>query len=178
MVGMGRAGNPELPELLSAFGATDAAITARCTAGVAGGVNTVKVRALDFPPPPPSVSVETVTGTDAGAATSDAGIAAFNPDELLNVVGTAVPFQLTIEQGDSVPLLGPLASTPSVKAADPAAVLDGRSVAIAGTGRGVVEGAIANGADADASDGMVMLETVMLTVPAKAVSTAEIAAVS
>lgn len=175
MVRMGSAGKAVLTEALAA---ADSAIAALCTAGVAGGVNTVNVSALDVPPPPPSVDVETVTGTAAGAATSDAGIAAFNPDELVNVVGRATPFQLTIEQGDNVPLLGPLASTPSTKAADPAAVLDGSSVAIAGTGKGVVDTAMVNAEDADVSDGMVVLETVMLTGPAKAVSTAEIAAVS
>jgi len=65
-----------------------------------------------------------------------------------------------------------------MNAADPAGVLDGKSVAITGTGSGVVEGAIVKGEDTEAKDGIVMLDTVTVAGPGKAVSVAEIAAVS
>lgn len=144
----------------------------------AGAVNTLNVRAFEMPPPPPSVGVDTVTGMDPAVATSAEEIAAFKPEGLANVVVRGLPLHWTTEHGAKVPVPAPLESTPSINAGDPEGVLEGRSVAIAGLGSGVVEGAIVKGEDAEAKEGIVELETVMVTGPGKAVSTAEIAAVS
>lgn len=142
-------------------------------------MNTVNVSAFDMPPPPPAVGVETVTGTIAAVATSAAEIAAFNPVALVNVVVRGLLFHWTIEHGTKVPPLAPLASTPRRNAADPAGVLDGMSVAIAGVGSGVVEGATVKGEDREAKDEFVALDTVIFTgVAGNAVSVAVIAAVS
>jgi hypothetical protein len=156
----------------------DCASEATRAAGTAGGVKTVNVSAFDVPPPPPSVRVNTVTGTVAAVWTSAAEIAAFTPVGLANVVVRELPFHWTTEHGTKVPPPVPLASTPSMNAADPTATLDGKSVAITGLGSGVVDGAIVKGEDAEAREGIVELETVTLAGPGKAVSVAEIAAVS
>jgi len=174
MVGAGSKGKPEFANTEPCVNCAGESI---CAAAI-GGVKTVKVSAFDVPPPPPAVRVKTVTGMEAAVATSVAGMAAFNPVELLNVVGTAVPFHWTTEQGDSVPPFEPLPSTPSVNAGDPAAALEGRSVVITGVGSGVVDAAMVKAAAAEAREGMVTLDTVMFAGPGKAVSTAEIAAVS
>lgn len=155
--------------------AVAAAVTI-CAAG--GGGNTVNVSALETPPPPPSVGVETVTGAEAAAATSAEVIAAFNPLVLANVVTRGLPFHRTVEQGARCPLLAPVASTPSRKAADPTGTLEGKSAVIAGAGSGVVEAAIVNGADAEAKRGLLALETVMVAGPGNAVSVAERVAVN
>jgi hypothetical protein len=147
-------------------------------AGAGGGLKTVKVSAFDAPPPPPSVRVNTVTGTIAAPATSAAEIAAFSPVGLVNVVVRGLPFHWTTEHGAKLPPLAPLASTPSMKAGDPAGVLDGNRVAMIGVGRGVADGAMVKGEDTEAKEGIVVLDTVMVDGPGKAVSVAEIAAVS
>ena len=150
---------------------------ATCAADTTG-VKTVKVSAFDVPPPPPSVSVETVTGMVAAAATSAAEMAAFSPEALANVVVRALPFQFTTEHGESVPLPAPEASTPSKNAADPAGAFDGTSVVIAGFGSGVLDGAMVKGDESEASAGLLTLETVIVAGPGNAVSVAEMAAVS
>ena len=156
----------------------DAAETSGVIRAAGTGVNTVKVSALDVPPPPPSVSVETVTGIVAGEATSAVEMAALSPEVLAKVVARALPFHFTTEHGAKVPLPAPEESTPSKNAADPAGALDGTSVVIAGTGRGVVDGATVNAAEVEASAGLATLETVTVAGPGNAVSTAEITAVS
>jgi hypothetical protein len=66
-----------------------------------------------------------------------------------------------------------------MNAPDPAGALEGMSDVMAGAGRGVVEGAMVKGEDAEDKDGIVELETVTAIAGAgKAVSVAEIAAVS
>jgi hypothetical protein len=65
-----------------------------------------------------------------------------------------------------------------MKAADPAATLDGKSDVMTGVGSGVVDGAMVKGEDAEDSEGIVVLDTVIAAGPGKAVSVAEIAAVS
>lgn len=138
----------------------------------------MNVRAFDVPPPPPSFKVDTVTGIDAGAVTSAAGIAAVIPAGLLKVVVRGVPFHRTTEHGTRVLPVEPVEVTSSANAGDFAATLDGVSWLIVGIGSGVVDGVIVKVEDAEASDGIVALETVTDTGPEKAVSTAEIAAVS
>jgi hypothetical protein len=149
---------------------------------VEGGLNTVNVNAFDVPPPPPSVSVNTVTEIIAGVPTSAVEIAALSPVGLVNVVVRGIPFHWTIEHGTRLPPLALVASTPSMNPADPATTLDGKSVVMTGTGSGVVDGATEKGEDREAKDGIVALDTVMLTGDAgdvgKAVSVAGIAAVS
>jgi hypothetical protein len=164
---------PEVAELAPEGSASEAILAAR-----AGGLNTVNVSAFDVPPPPPSVRVNTVTGTIAAVTTSVAEIAALTPVGPANVVVRGLPFHWTTEHGTKLPPLTLLASTPSMNAADPAATLDGRSVVITGVGSGVVDGAIVKGKDTEAKDGIVELETVTVAGPGKAVSVAEIAAVS
>jgi hypothetical protein len=66
-----------------------------------------------------------------------------------------------------------------MNAPDPAGALEGMSDVMAGAGRGVVEGAMVKGEDAEDKDGIVELEIVTAIAGAgKAVSVAEIAAVS
>jgi hypothetical protein len=66
-----------------------------------------------------------------------------------------------------------------MNAPDPAGALEGMSDVMAGAGRGVVEGEMVKGEDAEVKDGIVELETVTAIAGAgKAVSVAEIAAVS
>jgi hypothetical protein len=173
MLGVASEGELTIPEAASADWADEA-----MRAAVAGGLKTVKVSALDVPPPPPSVSVNTVTGTIAVVATSAAEIAAFNPVGPANIVVRGLPFHCTTEHGTRLPPLAPLASTPSMNAADPAGALEGRSVVMTGLGSGVADGATVKGEEADARDGIVELETVTVAGPGKAVSVAEIAAVS
>jgi hypothetical protein len=172
MVGVGSADEAAVADKTSAAG------RAKDEIRPATGVKTVKVSAFDVPPPPPSVSVKTVTGTDTGLATSAAGIAALSPVVLANVVVRGLPFHCTTEHGTKLPPPVPLASTPRRNAAEPAAALEGTSVVMAGAGSGVVEGAIVKAEDAEARDGIVELDTVMFTGPGKAVSVAEMAAVS
>jgi len=123
-----------------------------------------------------------VTGTIAGVTRSAVEIAALSPVGLVNVVVRGIPFHWTIEHGTRLPPLALVASTPSMNPADPAATLDGKSVVMTGTGSGVVDGATEKGEDREAKDGIVALDTVMLTGDAgdvgKAVSVAGIAAVS
>jgi hypothetical protein len=138
----------------------------------------VKVRVFDVPPPPPVWSVSTVTGTVAALATSAAEIAAFNPVGPVNVVVRGLPFHCTTEHGTKVPPFTLLASTPSRNAADPVATLDGIRVVITGVGSGVVGGAIVKGEDTEDNEGIVELDTVTVAGPGKAVSVAEIAAMS
>ena len=144
----------------------------------AGALKTVNVSAFDVPPPPPSVRVNTVTGTIAAAATSAAEIAAFTPVGLANVVVRELPFHRTTEHGTKLPPPTLLPSTPSMNAADPEATLDGKSVVITGTGSGVVDGATVKGEDTEANEGIVELDTVTVAGPGKAVSVADITAVS
>ena len=138
----------------------------------------MNVSAFDVPPPPPSVRVNTVTGIGAALATSAAEIAAFTPAGLANVVVRGLPFHWTTEHGTKLPPLALLASTPSMNAADPAAALGGKRAVMTGFGSGVVEGAMVKGEDAEAKEGIVELDTVTAAGPGKAVSVAEIAAVS
>ena len=147
-------------------------------AAVAGGVKTVNVSAFDVPPPPPSVSVNTVTGTCAAVATSAAEIAALIPAVLAKVVVRGLPFHWTTEHGAKLPPPAPLASTPKRNATDPAATLDGKRLLITGAGSGVADGAAVKGEDREAREGIVALDTVTVAGPGKAVSMAEIAAVS
>jgi len=65
-----------------------------------------------------------------------------------------------------------------MKAADPAGLLDGERVAMTGVGRGVADGAMVKGEDTEDKEGIVVLDTVIVDGPGKAVSVAEIAAVS
>ena len=143
-----------------------------------GGLKTVNVSAFDVPPPPPSVRVNTVTGIGAALAISAAEIAAFTPAGLANVVVRGLPFHWTTEHGTKLPPPALLASTPSKNAADPAAALGGKRAVMTGFGNGVVEGAMVKGEDAEAKEGIVELDTVTAAGPGKAVSVAEIAAVS
>ena len=138
----------------------------------------MNVSAFDVPPPPPSLGVKTVTGIIEALATSVAEIAALSPAGLAKVVVREIPFHWTMEHGTRLPPLPPLASTPSMKAPDPAGALEGMSDVMAGAGRGVVEGAMVKGEDAEDKDGIVALETVTVSGPGKAVSVAEITAVS
>jgi hypothetical protein len=156
----------------------DAGDTSGATCAAGTGVKTVKFSAFDAPPPPPAVSVKTVTGAVPAAATSAAEMAAFSPEVLVKVVVRALPFQFTTEHGKSVPLPAPEAATPSKNAADPAGVLDGVSVVIAGIGSGVVDGAMVKGEESEASAGMLTLETVIVAGPGNAVSVAEMTAVN
>ena len=165
------------PSVAEAAPAADCASEAIRAAGAGGGVKTVNVSAFDVPPPPPSVKVNTVTGIDAAAATSAAEIAAFNPVGLANVVVRGLPFHRTTEHGTKLPPLALLASTPNMNAADPAAALDGKRVVTTGAGSGVVDGAMVKGEDKEAKEGIVVLDTVTVAGPGKAVSVAEIAAV-
>lgn len=160
----------EVPDAVDTSDATCAADTT--------GVKTVKVSAFDAPPPPPSVSVKTVTGMLAAAATSAAEMAAFSPEVLAKVVVRGLPFQFTTEHGESVLLPAPEASTPSKNAADPAGAFDGTSVVMAGTGSGVVDAAMVKGDESEASAGILTLETVIVAGPGNAVSVAEMAAVN
>ena len=157
--------------------AADCASDAACAAA-AGGLNTVNVRAFDVPPPPPSVRVNTVTGTIAAVATSATEIAALSPVGPAKVVMRGLPFHWTTEHGTRLPPLALLASTPSMNALDPLATLGGKRVVIAGIGSGVVDGATVKGEDREDKAGIVALETVTVLGPGKAVSAAEIAAVS
>jgi hypothetical protein len=147
-------------------------------AAAADGVNTVNVSAFDVPPPPPSLRVKTVTGIIEALATSATEIAALSPDGLAKVVVRETPFHWTWEHGTRLPPPPPLASTPSMKAPDPAGALEGMSDVMTGAGRGVVEGATVKGEDVEDKDGIVALETVTVAGPGKAVSVAEITAVS
>lgn len=175
MVGVGSAIEPAVAVLALAVDCASVAIRAAGT----GGVNTVNGRAFDVPPPPPSLRVKTVTGIVEALATSAAEIAALSPAGLANVVVRGLPFHWTTEHGTRLPPLPPLASTPSMNAPDPAGALEGMSDVMAGAGRGVVEGAMVKGEDAEDKDGIVELETVTAIAGAgKAVSVAEIAAVS
>jgi len=122
--------------------------------------------------------VKTVTGIIDALATSAAEIAALSPVGPVKVVVRGLPFHWTTEHGTRLPPLAPLASTPSMNAGDPAGVLKGMSVVMAGTGSGVVDGAMVNGEDKEDKDGIVELETVTVAGPGKAVSVSEIAAVS
>ena len=160
-----------------AFAAADCA-SELIRSAAAGGLNTVKMSAFDAPPPPPSVSVNTVTGMDAAVATSAAEIAALTPVGPVKVVVRGLPFHWTTEHGAKLPPLAPLASTPSRNAGDPAAVLAGKSVVMTGAGSGVVDGATVKVEDVEDKEGIVELDTVTVAGPGKAVSVAEIAAVS
>ena len=173
MLGVANGSRPEVAELAPEICASEV-----IRAAVAGGVKTVNVRAFDVPPPPPSVSVNTVTGTCAVVATSAAEIAALIPAVLANVVVRGLPFHWTTEHGAKLPPPAPLASTPKRNAADPAATLDGKRALITGVGSGVLDGAMVKGEDREAKEGVVVLDTVTLAGPGKAVSMAEIAAVS
>jgi hypothetical protein len=163
---------------VAAAPAADCARDATRATGTAGGVKTVNASAFDVPPPPPSVSVNTVTGMDAAVATSAAEIAALTPVGPVKVVVRGLPFHWTTEHGAKLPPLAPLASTPSMNAGDPSALLAGKSVVITGAGSGVVDGATVKGEDAEDKEGIVELDTVTVAGPGKAVSVAEIAAVS
>jgi len=174
MVGVASETEPEVA-VVSLVG--DSASEATCAAGKAG-LKTVNVSAFDVPPPPPSVRVNTVTGTVAAVATSADEIAALTPVWLANVVVRGLPFHWTTEHGNKLPPLVPLASTPSKNAADPAAALDGKSVVMTGVGSGVVGDATVKGEDTEDKEGIVELDTVTVAGPGKAVSVAEIAAVS
>lgn len=171
---MASEGEPAVAEAVTAAACAREALRA----AAAGGLNTVNVSAFDVPPPPPSVSVNTVTGTIAADATSAAEMAAFSPVGPSKVVVRGLPFHWTTEHGTKLPPLALLASTPRMNAADPAATLGGKSVAIAGVGSGVVDGATVKGEDREDNDGIVELDTVMVADPGKAVSVAEIAAVN
>lgn len=175
MVVPASAGSAELPVTTS-----PAACIGEVTwAAGAGGVGKiVNVTAFEVPPPLPSVRVKTVTGMDAAPATSPDEIAALRPVGPAKIVDRGLPFQLTIEQGTKPLFAALLPFTPSVNAAAPAKALEGVSPAITGVGSGVVEEAIVNVDAVEASDGIETLETVIAMDPAKAVSSAEIAAVS
>ena len=98
-------------------------------AAVGEGLSTVKVSALEVPPP--GVGVETVTGTVPLVAMSAAVICACSWALDTKVVGRALPFQFTVEREIKfVPL------TVSVKAADPGMALFGEIVVTVGTGFG------------------------------------------
>ena len=71
-----------------------------------------------------------------------------------------------------------VASTPNRKAGDPAAALEGMSLAITGVGSGVVDGVTVKVEDGEANEGIVELDTVIIADPEKAVSVGKIAAVS
>lgn len=174
IVGVASEGEPAVAEVEFAADCASEALRA----ATAGGLNTVNVRALDVPPPPPSVTVNTVSGTIAAAATSAAEIAALSPVGPLKVVVRGLPFHWTTEHGAKLPPLALLASTPSMNAADLAATLGGKSVVIAGLGSAAVDGATVKGEETEDKDGIVELDTVMVAGPGKAVSVAEIAAVS
>jgi hypothetical protein len=166
------------PTVVEAASAADCATEAIRATGTAGGVKTENVSAFDVPPPPPSVSVNTVTGRVAALATSAAEIAALTPVGPVKVVVRGLVFHWTTEHGTKLPPLAPLASTPSMNAGDPAAALDGKSVVITGAGSGVVDGATVKVEDVEDKEGIVELDTVTVAGPGKAVSVAEIWAVS
>jgi hypothetical protein len=109
-------------------------------------------------------------------ATSAAEIAALSPVVPTNVVVRGLPFQFTIEHGTKLPPFVLVPSTVSMNAALPVLPLfAGTSVAITGTGSGVVGAVMVKGDDKDV---VVELDTVTFTAPGKAVSVAVIAAVS
>jgi hypothetical protein len=140
-------------------------------------VNTVNVEALEVPPHglllegvhPLGAGVETVTGMLATEAMSPAPIAAVSPLIPTNVVVRALPFHCTVEQGSRL-----LPFTSSENATPPAAVLEGTSELIAGSGRDV--GAVM--VNVSELEVIAELDTVTLAVPSEAVSASVMAAVS
>jgi hypothetical protein len=91
------------------------------------GLLIVSVRALEVPPP--GAGVNTVTWAVPATAMSEAGIAAVNRVVETYVVVRFAPFHWMME-----PLTKPVPLTVSVKAAPPAARVDGLRLEIAGTG--------------------------------------------
>jgi hypothetical protein len=91
------------------------------------GFVTVKIAAVDVPPP--GVGLVTVTLSVPAVAICGAAIAAVIWVALTNVVVAAVPLKLTV-----APFTNPVPFTVNVNAAPPSTVLDGDSVVIVGSG--------------------------------------------
>ena len=123
-----------------------------------------------MPPPPPPVRVNTVTWAVPAVAISAAEIAAFTPVVPTNIVVRLLPFHWTTEHGAK-----PVPLAVSRNAAAPAVALAGESELIAGVGSGVVGVVIVKVRELEL---VVELDTEMVATPGKAVSVAEIAAVS
>ena len=127
----------------------------------------VKVSALEVPPPGPLVT--TVTGTVPAVVTSDAEMEAVSLALLTNVVVKGEPFQFTRE----APLTKFEPFTVRVNVALPAVLLVGEKVVRAGAGLLIVKVCAFEAPPPGAG-----FETVMLTVPAVAMSVVKIAAVT
>ncbi len=126
----------------------------------------VKVRLFDAPPP--GAGLKTVMLAVPAVAMSVAGIAAVSWVSETKVVGRLAPFQRT-----TAPLTKPEPVTVRVKAAPPAVAVAGASELITGAGLLIVK--VSPGDSPPPGAG---LKTVMLAVPAAAMSVAGIAAVS
>jgi len=138
--------------------------------GEATGVKTVKVSALDVPPP--GAGVITVTWSVPVLEISVAGIMAWIPVVATNVVVRGLAFHWTAEQGNRVPTVP---FTVSVNAGPPTAALDGEREEMTGAGRLLVGVIIEKVAEFEV---VVGLDTVTAAVPEKAMSAAVIAAVT
>jgi len=118
--------------------------------------------------------VNTVTGALPAEMISAAGITALSCAAFTNVVGLALPFHCTTEQGTKeVP--GTLSVTTSVNVAEPAAMLIGDSELMAGEGRFAIGVVIVKGR---LFDGPEAFDTETFAVPGNAASWGKIEAVS
>lgn len=119
--------------------------------------------------PPPGARVNTLTGMLPAEKTSAPETVAFNCAAPTKVVGKAMPFHCTTEQGTKE-----LPVTASVNAAAPAGTVVGDSETILGAGRFVVGVVIVKATEFDVAPG---LETETPAVPGNAASVARIEAV-
>jgi len=126
---------------------------------------------IELEVPPPGAGLAPVTAAVPAEAISAAEIAAVTPVVPINMVVRLLPFHSSAEHGTQ-----PLPLTPSKKAGFPAVALDGVSEVGIIVGAGSELGA-AN-VKVEALEVVVELETVTAADPWKAVSAAEIAAVS
>ncbi len=98
-------------------------------AKVGSGLRKLIVSSAGFDTPPPGMGEKTVTSAAPTAVTSLAEISAWSSVLLTNVVGRSLPFQRTWEVAAK-----PVPLTLSVKAGDPAGMVSGRRLVIAGNG--------------------------------------------
>ena len=130
----------------------------------------VNVRVFDVPPP--GAGVTTVTGAVPAVVTSAALTVAVNCNPLTKVVINAEPFHLIVEEAMKL-----VPFTVSVNAAAPAVTLAGEREVAVGTGL-VATGLMVNATAFELPPPGVPLNTVILAVPAVAISGAVTAAVN
>ena len=127
----------------------------------------IKVTAVETPPP--GAGVNTVIGTVPAKVMSEARITAVNRTAETKVVVRSDPFHRMTES-----VANPVPSTLRVNAFPPCVIVDGLRLVIVGTGGSV----IVNSSELDCAPPVADVDTVIGTVPAKAMSDAGIAALN